>query len=228
MYPIIYSAEYEGEGRSRLSAFFRYFLAIPWIIVAMFYGLAALVATIIAWFAIVFTARYPQGLYDFNAGFARFYARVNSFSYLLTDSFPPFNGQSDDTYPVRIGIAPPLREYSRLKTLFRLIVGIPVMLLNYVMGVIVGIVGIIAWFALVIVARLPEGIYTPIRAALAYQTKAGAYFLLLTEDYPPFWTEEDEERAQLQAPSAAPGISAPAPEAAGESNQPPSAQTPSA
>ena len=214
MHAITYSAEYQGEGRSRLSAFFRLLLVIPWLIFGLLYSIVASVASIIAWFAIVFTARYPQGLYDFNAGFTRFASRVNSFFYLLTDAFPSFNGQPDDTYPIRVGIAPPLREYSRLKTLLRIIVGIPVLLLSYVMSVIADVVAIIAWLAIVIAARLPKGIYTPIRAALAYQTKANAYFLLLTEDYPPFWTNEDEEQGQLEAPAAAPGISAAAPESA--------------
>ena len=199
MYPIVYSAKFEEEGRSRLSNFFRMILVIPWLIVGFFYGIAAFFAVVVAWFAIVFTGKYPDGLYNFTAGYVRFTARVNSFSYLLTDAFPPFNGEPDDSYPVRIGIQPPLGEYSRLKTLFRIIVGIPVYLLLYVMSIIGGVVAFIAWFALVFVARFPEGFYKPIRAAMAYTTKANAYFLLLTEDYPPFWTEEEEEAPQLSA-----------------------------
>ncbi len=199
MYPIVYSAKFEEEGRSRLSNFFRILLVIPWQIVAFFYGIAALVAVVIAWFAIVFTGRYPEGLYNFSAGFVRFNTRVTSFGYLLTDAFPPFNGEPDDSYPVRVGIQPPLAEYSRVKTIFRLILGIPVYLLLYVMQVIGGVVAFIAWFVLVFAARLPLDFYKPIRAAVAYQAKGHAYFFLLTEDYPPFWTEESEEAPQLSA-----------------------------
>lgn len=219
MYPIVYSAEYEGEGRSRLSNFFRLILVIPWMVVGFFYGIAALIAVFIAWFALLFSARYPEGLYDFVGGFVRFSARVNAFYYLLTDAFPPFSGEPDAEYPVRVAIQPPLREYSRLKVLFRIILMIPVILLSYVMGVIVGVISFLAWFALVIVARLPEGFYKPMRAALSYQTKASAYTFLLTETYPPFWMEEDEERAQLEAPPPSPGIAAG--EGAGTSEPPP-------
>jgi hypothetical protein len=202
MYPIIYSAAYEEEGRNRLTAFFRLILAIPWQIVAFFYGIAAFIGVVIAWFAILFTGRYPEGLYDFVAGFVRFNARLNSWYYLLTDEWPAFNGEPDEGYPIRVAIHPPLREYSRLKVLFRLIIGIPVYLLLYVMGIIAGVVAFLAWFALVFAARLPDGFYKPIRAAMAYQAKANGYFFLLTEDYPPFWTEEEEERPQLEAPAA--------------------------
>ena len=222
MYPIVYSADYEGEGRSRLSVFFRYFLLIPWAIVGVFYSLAAFLAVFVAWFAIVFTGRYPQGIYDFVAGFVRFAARVNSFGYLLTDEFPAFNGQPDDAYPVKVGIPEPLPLYSRLKTLFRLIVGIPVWLLNYVMGVILAVISFLAWFVLVFTAKLPEGFYGPMRAALAYQTKATGYFCLLTEEYPPFWTEESEE-GPLLAAGGGTAIPSGAPSAA---EAPPPAQPP--
>ena len=206
MYPVVYSAQHEEEGRNRLTTFFRLIIAIPWQIVAFFYGLAAFIVVVIAWFAMVLTGRYPEGMYEFVAGFVRFNARVNSFYNLLTDELPPFNGEPNESYPVRIAIAPALNKYSRVKAFFRIIVGIPVYLLLYVMSIIALVVALIAWFAIVFTGRLSEGFYKPIRAAMAYSTKGTAYFFLLTEDYPPFWTEEDEERPQLSAPA---GESAP-------------------
>ena len=79
MYPIVYSAKFEEEGRNRLTVLLRWIVVIPWLIVGFFYGIAASIAVVIAWFAILFTGRYPEGLYDFVAGFARFSARVDSF-----------------------------------------------------------------------------------------------------------------------------------------------------
>ena len=81
---------------------------------------------LIAWFAIVFTGKYPEGLYNFNAGYLRMISRVYGFEYLLNDEWPPFGGDDAPDYPVRVGVPPPLDEYNRLKTGFRLIVGIPV------------------------------------------------------------------------------------------------------
>jgi len=193
MHPVAYSAEYQGDDRNRLTVFFRLFVAIPWFFVAFFYGIAAYFATIIAWFAIVITGNYPQGLYDFNAGFIRFVSRINGFTYLLTDEFPSFGGDEEPNYPIRVLIEPPKAEYSRMKTLFRMFLLIPVFILNYVMSVILMWVGLFAWLVLVFTAELPEGLYKPLRIGTAYGAKALAYMMLLTEDFPPFWMDEEEE-----------------------------------
>jgi hypothetical protein len=190
MYPVTYQADYAGEGRNRLTAFFRYIVAIPWLIVAALYGFAASIAIVIAWFALVFTARYPEGLYNFVAGYVRFNTRVNAFIYLATDEWPPFNGDTNESYPVRVGVPAPKPEYSRLKAGFRLIVGIPVILLAYVQSLIALVIALIGWFAILFTGKLSEGLFDPLRSALAYNARATAYFGLLTEDYPPFSLED--------------------------------------
>jgi hypothetical protein len=190
MYPVSYEADAALEGRNRPTTFFRYLVSIPWQIVVALYGIVAEIAAIIAWFAIVFTGRYPEGLYNFNVGFLRMASRVNGFNYLLTDEWPPFNGEENPQYPIRVGVAPPLDEYSRLKTGLRLIFGIPVYLLAIVQSLILGVCHIIAWFVILFTGRLGEGLFNPMRSASAYLTRAGAYFLLITEDWPPFSLEE--------------------------------------
>jgi Domain of unknown function (DUF4389) len=190
MYPVSYEADAVLEGRNRLTTFFRYFLVIPWAIVAALYGIVAYICAIIAWFAIVFTGRYPEGLYDFNAGFLRMTSRVNGFYYLLNDEWPPFGGEEAPQFPVRVGVPEPLGAYDRLKTGLRFIFGIPVYLLALVQSLILGVCAIIAWFAILFTGKLPEGLFNPMRSASAYLTRAGAYFLLLTEDWPPFSYEE--------------------------------------
>jgi Domain of unknown function (DUF4389) len=195
MYPVSYEADNPGEGRNRLTTFFRSIVVIPWMIVAALYGIAASVAVVIAWFALVFTGRYPEGIYDFVAGYVRMISRVNGFYYLATDEWPPFNGDTNESYPVRVGIPPPKPEYSRLKAGFRIIVGIPVLLLSYVQSLIAFVIAIIGWFAILFTGRLSEGLFDPLRSALAYTARATAYFSLLTEDYPPFSLEESSAGA---------------------------------
>jgi len=190
MYPVSYAADYAAEGRNRLTTFFRYIVAIPWQIVMALYGFVASFAIVIAWFALLFTGRFPEGLYNFVGGYVRMSARVNAFSYLLTDEYPPFNGADDPAYPVRTGIPEPLDKYSRLKVLFRYIIGIPVMLLGFVHAIILMVVTLIAWFAILFTGRHPEGLFGPARSASAYLTRSMAYFGLLTEDWPPFSLEE--------------------------------------
>jgi len=222
MYPIAFAADYEGEGRNRLTTFFRGLVAIPWEIVGALFTIGAEICAFIAWFAIVFTGRYPEGLYNFNAKALRMVSRVNGFYLVLTEEYPPFNVDPDDTYPVRVGVAPPLAEYSRMKTLFRIIVGIPVFLLSYVQAIIGTVCAVIAWFAIVFTGRLPDGLFNPIRSALAYQTRALAYILLMTEDYPPFSYDEAVEQGAIGAtqapPLAPPAQQAPQP---GEAPPPP-------
>jgi hypothetical protein len=195
MYPVSYEADHQEDGRNRLTTAFRSIVTIPWLIVAGLYGFAASIAVFVAWFALVFTGRYPDGIYNFVAGYVRMNSRVNSFYYLLTDEWPPFNGDENRDYPVRIGIPSPKPEYSRLKAAFRLIVGIPVILLSYVQTLIAFVVAIVAWFAILFTGRLSEGLFDPLRSAMAYTTRATAYFALLTEDWPPFSLEQPSPAA---------------------------------
>ena len=119
-YPVTFEADYL-ERRSRLRACFRLILAIPLMVWLYLYTLAALIAVVIAWVAIVLTARYPEGLYRFVAGYTRFLSYVC----LLSDPYPPFGGSEDSAYPVRMRFTGPLEQYSRLKTFFRIILRSP-------------------------------------------------------------------------------------------------------
>jgi hypothetical protein len=180
----IFEAEYV-EKRSRLTTFFRLLLAIPHFIVLYFWGLIAGIAVIIAWFALLFTGRYPQGLYDFVAGFLRYTTAVYGYASLLTDEYPPF-GTDTDNYPTHLRIGPPLPEYSRLKVLFRIILAIPVAIIAYAMYIVLEVGSIIAWFAIVILGKQPRGLQDMIVLGLSYYQRANAYMWLLTEDWPPF------------------------------------------
>lgn len=174
------------ERRSRLTTFFRLLLVIPHLIVIWAYSLVAAAAVIIAWFAIVFTARYPQGLYDFVAGFHRYYARVMSYYNLLADPYPPFSGRVDREYPAVLDIGPRLEKYSRLLTFFRIILLIPVWIIAYVLSIVAGVIVFMAWFVIVILGRMPQGLQRIIEFCYSYLFRAGVYASLLTEAFPPF------------------------------------------
>src|SRR3954470_21809055 len=154
MYPIAFSAAYQGENRNRLTAFFRLIVAIPWFVVLTLYAIVVFFTVIGAWFALVFTGRYPEGLYNFNAGFLRMSARVSGFYTLLTDEYPSFGTGEDPDYPVRLLIAPPKEEYSRTKALFRIFLLIPVQILSYAMGLLLQVVGFVAWVVILFTGEL--------------------------------------------------------------------------
>lgn len=200
-YPVIFEADY-AESRSRLTAFFRLILAIPLAIWLYLYALVAAIAIVIAWFAIVFTARYPRGLYDFVAGYTRFYARFTAYATLLTDPYPSFGGADDPDYPVRMRFEP-LERYSRLKTLFRIILAIPIAILRYVMTILLEIGAIGAWIVIVITGKLPRGLYDLMVLANSYIARSDAYLYLLTETYPPF-QDEQTRAAGTPTPPASP------------------------
>ena len=207
----IFEAEYV-ERRSRLTTFFRYFLIIPHLIVLFFWGIAGAFALIAAWFALLFTGRYPQGLYDFLAGLLRYTTAVYGYSALLTDQYPPFSGDTDD-YPVRLRVPPPKPEYDRLKVLLRIFLVIPVALIAYAMRVLWYVGSFIAWFAIVILGKQPKGLQDMTALGLSYDMRALAYMLLITEDWPPFMEPQDAALAGAHSGSGLPPAPAPATQA---------------
>jgi len=70
----------------------KWFLAIPHYFVLIFLSIGAFFAVVVAWFAILFTGRYPRGLFDFVVGVGRWWLRVEAYAFLLiTDRYPPFS-----------------------------------------------------------------------------------------------------------------------------------------
>jgi hypothetical protein len=187
-YPVTFDVDYV-ERRNRLTAFFRLLLAIPVAIVLYVFGIVASIVIVVAWFAIVITGRYPKGLYDFVAGFNRCVARVTAYVALLTDAYPPFGGSDDDSYPVRMHFAGPLERYRRLKTFFRFILAIPIVILRYVLNLLLEIGAVAGWFVVVVTGKMPRGLFDLMVLVNSYTARSDAYLFLLTETYPPFQDE---------------------------------------
>ena len=132
-YPVTFEVDYV-QRRSRVSALFRLILAIPLMIWLYLYSIVAYCGIAIAWFAIVITGRFPAGLYNFVARYTRLLACTNAYTGVLCDPYPSLGGSDNPSYPVRMQFAGPLDRYSRLKTLFRAILSIPVSILRYVVN----------------------------------------------------------------------------------------------
>jgi hypothetical protein len=90
-YPVTYNVAYPSEARDLWSVGLRLIYAIPHFIVLFFLGIAWFVTAVIAWFAILFTGEYPEGLYRFAVGYLRWSVRVETYLFLMRDEYPPFS-----------------------------------------------------------------------------------------------------------------------------------------
>ena len=89
-YPVRVEIEYP-EKLSRLLIFVKWLLAIPHFIILALLGIVGFVVYVIAWFAILFTGRFPRSLFDFLVGISRWSLRVNAYVWLMRDDYPPFS-----------------------------------------------------------------------------------------------------------------------------------------
>ena len=203
MYPVQYEADFNPEP-NRWTTFFRPLLAIPWLIVAVFWGLIFAFTHVFAWIAVTILGRYPQWLYEFNAGVVRFGVRTSAWFYLQTDEWPPFGLSDDPGYPIRVNIAPAASSQSRLKAFFRLILVLPVALVvAYGTRIVLGGLFLIAWLTIVFRGYLPEAVNSAMSYVNGFDARVLAYTAILTDDYPPVGLERSNgtPTAAMEAPN---------------------------
>lgn len=183
-YPVEVQTDFT-QRRSRLSTFFRGLTLIPLQIVGFFYLLGVYVAVIVAWFALMFTGRWPAGLYNYATRVLRWVVRVTAYSHLATDAYPPFGLSDAPDYPIQVQIAPPLEKYSRVKVFFRGLYEIPVFVISYLLAIMVSIVAAASWLVIVVTGRQPQGLQNVINFGVSYYAGTMSLMLLVTETYPP-------------------------------------------
>jgi len=188
----------------------KWLLLIPHFIILAFLWIAFVVVTVIAFFAVLFTARYPRGLFDFNLGVLRWSWRVHFYGYsaLGTDRYPPFTlGEAAD-YPATLHIAYPERLSRGLVLVKWWLLAIPhYVIITFFIGgsynvtgryggvvytVVYNTAGLIAWLVLVVgvallfTARYPRGIFDFVLGMDRWVLRVGAYVSLMSDSYPPF------------------------------------------
>jgi hypothetical protein len=188
-YPIEYEADYPSQGISRWRCFFQGFLALPHFFVLAFVLIGMYFAFIYAWFAILFTRRYPPGAFSFISGVLRWAHRVNGYTYLMTERYPPFSGDDDPSYPVRVRFRYPEAGISRWRCFFQGLLAIPHFVVLWFVGIGAAVGFFIAWFSILFTRNYPPGIFNFLAGALRWNARVGGYMLLMTEEYPPFALE---------------------------------------
>lgn len=182
-YPVQYDVEYPQQ-LSRWLVLIKWLLVIPHFVVLYFLQLALGIVTFIAFFAILFTAKYPRSMFDFAVGVRRWNANVTTYLYLLRDEYPPFSIDPGE-YPARYEVAYQ-EQFSRWLPFVKWLLIIPHVIVLAFVGIVLLFVLIIAWFAILFTARYPEGLFRYAAGTLRWNERVNAYTLLLTDNYPPF------------------------------------------
>lgn len=182
-FPLQYEVEYP-ERLSRLLIFVKWLLAIPHMLIVYALGYAAAVITFIAFFAILFTRRYPRGLFDFVVNVNRWSANVTAYTSLFRDEYPPFSWEPG-RYPVTYEVEYP-EQLNRWLPLVKWLLAIPHYVVLLVLGIIALFVWFIAWFAILFTGRFPRGMFDFLVGYLRWEYRVGVYVNLLVDSYPPF------------------------------------------
>jgi len=179
----------------------KWLLAIPHYIVLAFLWIAFVVVCIIAFFAILFTGKYPKGLFTFNAGVLRWTWRVGFYSYsaLATDKYPPFSLEPDDKYPADLNIEYPEKLSRGLVLIKWWLLAIPhYIVLAFIQGGagegrggLTTILAIFAAIALLFTGKYPEDIFRLVVGMNRWTYRVAAYASLMTDEYPPFRLWDD-------------------------------------
>ena len=177
-------ADHGDLQRSRLTVFFRLLLAIPHVVVLMFWGLAAYVVVFVAWIAGTILGRIPEGMHGFLEGFLRYNTSVTAYTRILSNPYPPFSGSSG-SYTIDLEVDPPGPQ-SRLTIFFRGLLALPMLLIGYGVRLLANVLTIAAWFAALVLGSVPEGLQDTALWCLRYEQRVLGYLLFLTARYPGF------------------------------------------
>ena len=184
-YPIGLEVD-DAAPQSRLTVFFRILMAIPHAIILEFILAAVFIVSVLAWFAILFTGKYPAGLMNFVVSALHWQTRYTGYLWLLTGKYPPFAMGEDKAYPIRLLAEGQIDGRNRVTVFFRYFMLIPHIIVLYLLGIAGAVVILISWVAALFTGTVPAGMHNFLAGILRWQTRVGAYAYLVTDQYPPF------------------------------------------
>jgi hypothetical protein len=196
IYPVAVEGQLD-EPLSRWLWLIKWLLILPHAVVLVFLWIAYVVLTVVAFFAILVTGRYPRAIFDFNVGVLRWTWRVGFYAYsaLGTDRYPPFSLDEEPDYPARLDIPYPTHLSRGLVLVKWWLLAIPqyivVALLTSSYGTphIGGLIGILVLVAGVILLagrRYPRDIFDLVIGFNRWVLRVVAYASLMRDEYPPF------------------------------------------
>ena len=170
------------QPQRRPTVLFRLVLVVPQALVLVFVSLGAQIVLVLGWFGALALGRLPKPFVRYLVGVVRWGARVQAYSFLLTDRYPPFSLDEDPSYPVDLTAAP--GRVRRLAVLVRIVLVLPayVVTIALVYGMLVA--SVIAWCTTLVTGRLPDTLFGAFAAVLRYQARFQGYLMMLTSVYP--------------------------------------------
>jgi hypothetical protein len=184
-YPVWADIDHQPEYR-RLMPLVKWLLAIPHYFVLFFLGIAAFFVLIITFFAVLFTRRYPRGMFDFMVGIFRYGWRLLAYVLLMVDDYPPFKLDDDPNYPARLRIEYPEEGVDRWRPPFAWLIALPYLLVANVLQQLAHLITFFAFFTILFTKRYPEGMFKLVEVALRWQVRGASYAYWMTTRYPPF------------------------------------------
>ena len=165
------------------------YVGIPHGIILALFSYLTLLLHVVAFIIVLFTGRYPRGIFDIMVGYFAWSVRVNAYTNLMTDRYPPFALGADD-YPAAVDIEYP-EQVSRLTAALRfffgiLYVGIPHGIALTVLGIVAFVLLIVSAFAILFTGSYPRGFFDFIEGVMRWGLRVSAYLYLLDDHYPPF------------------------------------------
>jgi hypothetical protein len=185
-YPVRFDVEHP-EQLNRFLPLIKWLLAIPQFLIVYVLLMVVGVIWIIAFFAILFTKKFPQGLFDFTVGVFRWSNNVNSYYLLLRDEYPPFSWDQG-IYPVTYEVVYP-EELNRWLPLIKWLLVFPHIVALFFLGIVAAIIWFLSIFIILFTAKYPEGLFKFMVGVLRWSNRVNAYYYLMRDEYPPFSLE---------------------------------------
>jgi Domain of unknown function (DUF4389) len=185
-YPVHADCDRQEEYNRALPFFKFWLLAIPHYFVLFFLWLAGLFVAIFAFFAVLFTGRYPRGAFNYIVGVKRWSWNVASYVVLLTDRYPPFSLDADPTYPAQFDVPYPEDGIANWRPLVQWLLAIPYLIVAGLLAYVALAVAIVGAFVILFTGKLPEGMFKLILIPYRWQFRGNAYALFVVDRYPPF------------------------------------------
>jgi hypothetical protein len=174
-----------------IGTFIREILLIPHLIILYFLGLAGSIVYLIATIAILFSGRYPRGLFNFYVGVTRWNSNMYGYLVGVYDKYPAFSMEPQPGYPLTFNAEYPdtlsrLLNFPFLGLFIKFILAIPHLIVLVFLIFVAFVVLFIAQFAILFTGSFPAGMHGFMVGVGRWSTRVNAYLYALTDKYPPF------------------------------------------